>query len=333
MGWFKRDKSEIDPNSEHRDWQLVSEIAQESIKEQRRARKWGIFFKSVTAIYLIIFLVILFGFLGAISQSQVGGNDLSRPHTALVVLEGMIADDQMANADHIASALRSAFASESSRGVILKINSPGGSPVQSGYIYDEIKRLRVKYPDKKLYAVISDLGASGGYFVAAAADEIYADKASLIGSIGVTASSFGFVDLMEKLGVERRTYSSGEHKGFLDPFVPQREDETQFWQQVLESTHQQFIRAVKEGRGDRLVQDDQLFTGLIWNGEQALDKGLIDGLGSAGYVAREIIGQEKIYDYTVRLTPFEEFSERLGMSIGQGIATFVHNLSLNTTLR
>ncbi len=325
MGWFTR-KDDIDPNSEHRDWQLVSAIAQESLKEQKRSRRWGIFFKLFAATYFVILLV------GIFSHGQVSSYDLSRPHAALVTVEGVIAADQPANANDIIVALRSAFSSEYSTGVILAINSPGGSPVQSGYIYDEIKRLQSTYPEKVLYAVISDLGASAAYYIAAATDEIYADKASLVGSIGVTASGFGFVDLLEKLGVERRTYSSGEHKGFLDPFLPQKEDEAQFWQQVLSSTHQQFIRAVEEGRGERLVNDNKLFSGLIWNGEQALDTGLIDGLGSAAYVARELIGQEEIYDYTVKPTPFEEFSERFGMSVGHGIAAFVHKLSLNINI-
>ncbi len=177
------------------------------------------------------------------------------------------------------------------KGVILRINSPGGSPVQSGYVYDEIRRLRAAKPDIKVYAVITDLGASGAYYIASAADQIYADKASLVGSIGVTAAGFGFVGAMDKLGVDRRTYTSGEHKAFLDPFQPQKADETQFWQGVLDTTHRQFIASVKQGRGDRLKDKDhpELFSGLIWTGEQAVALGLVDGLGSASYVARDVI--------------------------------------------
>jgi protease-4 len=325
MGFFSR-KNKIDPNSDHRDWQLVSAIAQESLKEQRRARRWGIFFKLVACLYVLVIVVSIF------RQTSVDPYTAVEEHTAVVYLDGVIAVDQPANAGDLVRGLRSAFENSYSKAVILAINSPGGSPVQSGYVYDEIKRLRGMYPAKKLYAVIGDLGASGGYYIAAAADEIYADKSSLVGSIGVTASSFGFVDLMQKLGVERRSYTSGDHKGFLDPFAPQREDEKVFWESVLSSTHQQFIHAVESGRGDRLIPDKDLYSGLIWNGEQALEKGLIDGLGSAGYVAREIVQQEKVYDYTIRPTPFEEISKKFGISIGKGVGA-VLNTALNAPVQ
>lgn len=321
MGWFSR-KNKVDPNSEHRDWQLVAAIAQESLKEQRRARRWGIFFKLLAFAYVLVIVV------GVAQQSGVSTSGASQPHAAIVYLDGEIAVDQAANADDIVYSLRRAFKNELSKAVVLAINSPGGSPVQAGYVYDEIMRLRNEYPDKKLYAVISDLGASAAYYIASASNEIYADKSSLVGSIGVTASGFGFVGLMEKLGVERRNYTAGKHKGFLDPFAPQREDESAFWEQVLDSTHQQFIRAVKAGRGDRLVENEQLFSGLVWNGEQALGYGLIDGLGSAGYVAREIIQTEDVYDYTLRPTPLEEFAERFAVSVGKGIG-YVVNATFN----
>lgn len=320
MGLFSR-KEKVDPNSESRDWQLVAAIAQESLKEQKRSRRWGVFFKLFACVYVLVILV------GVMRQNSVSQYAVSQEHVGIIYLDGVIAADQAANANDIASALRAAFESPSSKAIILAINSPGGSPVQSGYVYDEINRLRNIHTDKKLYAVISDLGASGGYYIAAAADEIYADKSSLVGSIGVTASSFGFVELMEKLGVERRNYTSGEHKSFLDPFSPRREDETVFWENVLTTTHEQFIRAVEQGRGDRLIadaQDNDIYSGLIWSGEQALDLGLIDGLGSAGYVAREVISVDDIVDYTVRPTPFEEFSESLGISIGKGIGAVLN---------
>ena len=221
--------------------------------------------------------------------------------------------------------LRAAFEDTNTKGVILRINSPGGSPVQSGYIYDEIRRLRGEYPQTKVYAVISDLGASGAYYIASAADEIYADKASLVGSIGVTAASFGFVEAMEKLGVERRVYTSGEHKAFLDPFQPQKEEETRFWKSVLDTTHRQFIDSVKKGRGDRLKADEhpELFSGLVWSGEQALQLGLVDALGSASYVAREVIGQKEMVDFTQRDTPFDRFAKRLGTSVADRIALWM----------
>jgi protease-4 len=198
-------------------------------------------------------------------------------------------------------------------GIVLRINSPGGSPVQAGYVYDEIKRLRALHPQVKVYAVIADIGASGAYYIAAAADQIYADKASLVGSIGVVSSSFGFVDALKKLGVERRLFTSGEHKGFLDPFSPLNPQEQAYWQQVLDVTHRQFIEQVKAGRGSRLNSEksDLLFSGLVWSGEQARELGLIDGLGSPGYVAREVIGAEQIVNYTEKPTPFEKLARRM----------------------
>ena len=242
----------------------------------------------------------------------------------MVVVNGVIASDKEANANSIVTSLRAAFKNEHSKAVMLVINSPGGSPVQSGYVNDEIKRLRGLYPEKKLYAVIAELGASGGYYMAVAADEIYADKSSLVGSIGVTASSFGFVDLMEKVGVERRHYTSGEHKAFLDPFSPAKPEEAAFWQGVLDSTHQQFIKVVEAGRGDRLVKGNKdLYSGLIWNGEQALALGLIDGLGSPGSVARDVIRAEDIVDYSVKPSVLNSVTERLGLSIGQGLGTLL----------
>ncbi|MFT5420704.1 MAG: protease-4 [Candidatus Endobugula sp.] len=325
MGFFGK-KEELDASSENRDWELVSIMAQASLIEQKRARRWGIFFKLFACVYVVVILV------GIFQQSSAGGYSATEEHTAVVYLDGVIAVDQAANAADLVSSLRAAFANEYSKAIILAINSPGGSPVQSAYIYDEIKRLRSLHVDKKLYAVISDLGASGGYYVAAAADEIYANKSSLVGSIGVTASSFGFVDLMAKLGVERRHYTSGEHKGFLDPFSPQNQEEKVFWESVLQSTHQQFIDAVEAGRGERLVKEEKLYSGLVWNGEQALEKGLIDGLGSAGYVAREIIKQEKVFDYTVRPSPFEAFSKKFGVAVGKGVGLAL-DTALNSTVQ
>ena len=221
--------------------------------------------------------------------------------------------------------MREAFKDPKTKAVVLRINSPGGSPVQSGYIYDEIRRLRAEHPAIKLYAVISDLGASGAYYIASAADQIYADKASLVGSIGVTAAGYGFVGTMEKLGVERRTYTAGEHKAFLDPFQPQKPEETAFWQGVLETTHKQFIASVKQGRGERLKDKEhpELFSGLIWSGEQALALGLVDGLGSAGYVAREVVGEKELVDFTVEESPFDRFSKRLGASVAERLAMWM----------
>lgn len=322
MGLF-RNKSTIDPNSEHRDWELVSAIAQDALSEQKKARRWGIFFKLLTFIYITVI------FIGVIAQTQPSGGDfnVSVPHTGIVQIQGTIADDKDANANTIVTGLRRAFESEGAQAVMMIINSPGGSPVQAGYVYDEIKRLRGEHPGKKVYAVIKELGASGGYYIAAAADEIYADKASLVGSIGVTSSSFGFVDLMEKLGVERRSFTAGDNKSFLDPFSPLNEDQKVFWESVLQQTHQQFIDVVKEGRGDRLQDDERLFSGLVWGGEQALELGLIDGLGSPGQVARDIIGAEDMRDYTPRPSAIEELTRQFGIAVGMGVGKVMQTLT------
>ncbi|MEG3753064.1 S49 family peptidase [Psychromonas arctica] len=316
-----------EPESHQEKW--LSGFMKETFKEQKRTRRWGIFFKLLTFTYLFVGLF-LFMNTGLLNKQTATKEE----HTAMVVVNGVIAADEEANANSIVSSLRAAFKDEHSKAVMMVINSPGGSPVQAGYVNDEIKRLRGLYPEKKLYAVIAELGASGGYYMAVAADQIYADKASLVGSIGVTASGFGFVDLMEKVGVERRHYTSGEHKAFLDPFSPAKAEESEFWQGVLDSTHQQFIKVVEEGRGEGLVKDNKdLYSGLIWNGEQALKMGLIDGLGSPGYVAREVIQAEDIVDYSIKPSPLESFTEQLGLSIGEGVATLLNSSNASMELR
>lgn len=284
--------------------------------EQRRSRRWGIFFKLLTFGYLI---ALLFLFRAPLT----GGLDTDKAstHTAVVEVEGAIASDTHASADHLVGALRRAFEAESSRAVILRINSPGGSPVQAGYVYDEIERLREKHPDKKVYAVISDIGASGAYYIAAAADEIYANRASLVGSIGVVSGGFGFTGLMDKVGVDRRLYTAGENKAFLDPFSPEQPEEVEFWEGVLENTHDQFVEYVRKGRGDRLADDERLFSGLVWTGEQAIDLGLVDGLGSASWVARELVGAEELVDYTPQPSPLRRFTDALGVAIVGALRT------------
>ncbi|MDF2642672.1 MAG: signal peptide peptidase SppA, type [Pseudomonas sp.] len=306
-----------DGKEDAKSWKLLEKTLLAGIQEQRRSRRWGIFFKCLTFIYLFGALLLFTPLLDFEKGTSASGS-----HTALVEIEGMIADKEPASADNIVTSLRKAFEDSGTKGVILRINSPGGSPVQSGYVYDEIRRLRAEKPNIKVYAVITDLGASGAYYIASAADQIYADKASLVGSIGVTAAGFGFVGTMEKLGVDRRTYTSGEHKAFLDPFQPQKAEETQFWQSVLDTTHRQFIASVKQGRGDRLKDKDhpELFSGLVWTGEQAVGLGLVDGLGSASHVAREVIGEKNIVDYTVQESPFDRFSKKLGASVAERIA-------------
>jgi len=295
---------------------LISKISFTALTEHRKSRRWGIFFKLLTATYIGFFIYIIY--LPGDGDSGLGEG---KRHTALVEINGAIAVDSAANADTIITGLRTAFKSSNVAGIIIRINSPGGSPVQAGYVNDEIKRLKAKHPDKKVYAVITDICASGGYYIAAAADKIYADKASLVGSIGVLMNGFGFVDTMKLLGVERRLFTSGAQKGFLDPFTPLKSTDVDHMKTVLANTHQQFINIVKEGRGDRLIDDPKIFSGLIWTGEQGVELGLVDALGSSSYVAREVIGFEKIVNYTKKPNPIELFAEKIGASFAGALST------------
>lgn len=304
---------------EGKEWRLIERLLNSLFAEQKKARRWGIFFKLLTFIYLFALLGLFFTAGPALDNAELPGN--TSAHTAVIEVAGPIAADEDASADNIIWSLRKAYKADAAKAVVLRINSPGGSPVQSGYVYDEIKRLRSIYPDKPLYAVIMDIGASGAYYIAAAADEIYADKASLVGSIGVISGGFGFAGLIDKIGVERRVMTAGKNKDFLDPFRPMRESDKAFWQSVLDTTHEQFIQQVKNGRGDKLKDDPKLFSGLIWTGEQALENGLVDGLGSTSYVARELVGAEKLVNYTPKRSPFEEMIERFGVSFGKSIAS------------
>jgi len=305
-----------DNNDSQLEQKMVNQLAREFLHEQRSHRRWNIFFKSLLALYLFTFLALYLA--GEFELGSFGGEK----HTALIDIKGVISMDTEANADYVASGLRAAFKDENTAGIILRINSPGGSPVQSGYINDEIRRLRAEYPDIPLYAVIGDLCASGGYYIASAADKIYADKASLVGSIGVIMAGFGFVDSIEKLGVERRVRYAGESKAFLDPFSPQKEVELAHVDNLLDSVYQQFIETVKKGRGDRLANDEKIFSGLIWTGEQSIELGLVDELGSAGYVAREVIGEEEIVDFTRRENYLDRFAGSLGASIVNRLESF-----------
>jgi protease-4 len=302
--------SEHDQNWER---EAITKLAESSLREQKRARNWSIFFKALTFAYLIVLLILF-------TKSDISTTSATTKHTALINLTGLIAEGEKASADNIVTALRNAFKNKNAAGVILRINSPGGTPVQSGYIYDEIVRLREKYPETPLYAVISDMCASGGYYVAAAADKIYADKASIVGSIGVRMDNFGFVEAMKKLGVERRTLTAGENKALLDPFAPVDEDVNKHMQTMLNGIHQQFIDSIKKGRGDRLKKDAEgLFSGLIWTGEQSLELGLVDELASSSHVAREVIGEEFVVDYTLT----EDLLERLTKRVGAAMANIL----------
>ncbi|UDM51520.1 S49 family peptidase [Cupriavidus sp. MP-37] len=289
---------------------VLEKVLTASLREQRAARRWRIFFRLVTLGLLALILFAVFDFKGD------GTISASGRHTAMVTLEGEIAAGTPASAEAINASLQAAFADSNAAGVILKINSPGGSPVQAGIINDEIHRLRGLYPSKPLYVVVEEICASGGYYVAAAADKIYVDKASIVGSIGVLMDGFGFTGLMDKLGVERRLYTSGANKGMLDPFSPQVPKQKAFAEAMLKQIHQQFIDVVKEGRGDRLKDDPELFSGLFWSGERSVALGLADGLGSAEYVARDLFKAEDIVDYTVKENIAERVAKRFGAAVG-----------------
>ena len=309
-------KNEGADNKEQWQADVINRLAFAAVNEQRRHRRWSIFFKALFFAYLLLILLM------AYLPSDTGKTKLGKAgsHTALVEVKGIIADGAEAGADNIIQGLRAAFKQENAKAVILRINSPGGSPVQAGYVYDEIKRLRKKYKKKKVYAVITDICASGGYYIAAAADEIYADKASIVGSIGVLMNSFGFDKAIEKLGIERRLYTAGEHKGFLDPFSKANQEDVKHIKQLLGTIHTQFINTVKEGRGKRLMDDEKVFSGLVWTGEESVGMGLTDGLGSSSFVAREIIEAEKIIDYTPRPNYLDRFADRLGVAMANILA-------------
>jgi protease-4 len=288
----------------------LERLATESLDEQRKRRRWGIFFKLLLALYLLILLFF----------TQFGGwgeRALASRYTALVNLDGVIEANGEVDADTVITGLRAAFESTATVGVILRTNSPGGSPVQASYIYNEIQRLRAKYPDTPLYAVIGDMCASGCYYAVAGADQIYANPASIVGSIGVLMDGFGFVDGMKKLGIERRLMTAGENKGMLDPFSPLDPKARQHAQKMLQEIHKQFIDDVKAGRGDVLKKDKDIFSGMFWSGVRAKELGLVDEFGSAGFVAREVIGAEEIVDFSVQQTILDRFAQRFGAAMAK----------------
>ena len=306
----------MDPSKPNWEQQAIVDIANQGLKEQRRTRRWGIFFKLLGFAYLFLLLTIFFNNREAVIPSE--------RHTALVDMIGIIAEGENASADFVTHGLRSAFESEKSVAVILRINTPGGSPVQAAYINTEMKRLREEFPTKPLYVVISDVCASGGIYAAVAADKIFASQSSIVGSIGVRMDGFGFVDTLDKLGIERRLMTAGDHKAILDPFSPEDEFEKEHVQNLLDEVHQQFIEIVKEGRGDKLADDPILFSGLFWTGTKAMELGLVDGFGSAGYVAREVVGVEDIVDYTYKEDFFSRFSKRMGSAMASQLNSWIH---------
>lgn len=303
---------------------IVQRLAFAAVNEQRRGRRWKIFFLILTFIYLTPFLLLAIDFndINVLNVNTIS----SGKHTAVVKMTGIIASGEQASAENIINGLQNAFDDEDTAGVILEINSPGGSPVQSADIYDEIKRLRKLHKDIPLYVVVSDMAASGGYFVASAADKIYVNKSSLVGSIGVRMDSFGLVELIHKMGIERRLLTAGENKGMLDPFLPTNEKQKQHLLTMLEQVHQHFITAVKEGRGDRIKDTPELFSGLVWSGEEAVSLGLVDAYGSSEYVAREVIKEEDIVDYTTQDLLLDRLAKRVGAGVVNSISLQLGNI-------
>ena len=300
----------------------LEKVALEAIVEQRRGRRWGIFFKLLGFAYLAIVLGVAFEW-GAGEGLGEGAR-----HTALVSLEGVIQAKGDASAETVMGALQSAFEDKRTAGVILRINSPGGSPVQAGMINDEIHRLRAKHVDIPLYVVVEDVCASGGYYVAVAGDKVFVDKASIVGSIGVLMDGFGFTGTMEKLGVERRLLTAGENKGFLDPFSPQNANHKEFAQQMLGEIHQQFIDVVRKGRGKRLKETPEMFSGLMWSGAKSIELGLADGYGTVDSIARDVIKVEEMRDYTVRHNFAEKFAKQFGANMADGAASALTRWSM-----
>jgi protease-4 len=297
---------------------VVEQFARDYLSDRRSERRWRVFFRLT---WLLILALMAWGFVSARQMSSVPNG----PHTALVEVRGEISADTEASAELLVGAIKSAFEDPGAQAVVLRINSPGGSPVQAGIVYDEIKRLKALH-NKKVYAVVEEICASGAYYIAAAADEIYTDKASIVGSIGVLMDSFGFTGIMEKLGIERRLITAGENKGLGDPFSPMNEQQQEYTQALLDQIHEQFIGVVREGRGTRLKETPEMFTGLFWNGEEAVRLGLADKLGNLDYVAREVVRAEQIIDYTPKENVAERLAKRFGASIGAGAVTALKSM-------
>ena len=299
--------------------QAIARFARDYLADRRTERRWRVFFR---LLWLTLFAAAFWAVINARNHAATP----SGPHTALVEVRGEIASDSEASAEVLVAALKAAFDDDGAQAVVLRFNSPGGSPVQAGIINDEIRRLKAAYK-KKVYAVVEEECASGAYYIAVAADEIYVDKASIVGSIGVLMDGFGFTGTMEKLGVERRLITAGENKGIGDPFTPLSDKHRAYTQAMLDQIHQQFIKVVKEGRGKRLKVSPETFSGLFWNGEEAIKLGLADHLGNLDYVAREVVKAEDVIDYTPKDNVAERLAKRFGASIGAGAVKAMRNMS------
>jgi protease IV len=317
----EREKKAAEASTEKRPGfeSALERVATELLSQQRSERRWRIFFRLAWLGLAIAVVWLALGNRGTPAAT-------SAPHTALIELRGEIAADAEASAEALVASLKSAFEDPGAMAVVLRVNSPGGSPVQSGIVYDEIKRLKAKH-NKKLYAVVEEVCASGAYYIVAGADGIYVDKASIVGSIGVLMDGFGFTGLMDKLGVERRLLTAGSNKAMLDPFSPQNPKQTELAKAMIEQIHRQFIAVVKEGRGERLKETPDTFSGMFWNGEEAVKLGLADHLGNLDYVAREVVKAEEIVDYTPRDNVAERLAKRFGASIGHGAVKALRELS------
>ena len=303
--------NEINPQDSNWQQQTIEKLALSGYKEQKSARRWSIFFKLLTFAYLGFLLIMAFGWFG--------GKNSAAPHTALIDVNGVIEAGGAVNADSFISSLHDAYDSSGTKGIILRFNTPGGSPVQAGIINDEIVRQKKLHPKIPVYGVVEDICASGGYYIAAATDKIYVDKGSIVGSIGVLMDGYGFTEVMKKVGIERRLLTAGENKAMLDPFSPVSEKHKALAQAMLDEVHEQFKTVVRNGRGARLKETPETFSGLFWSGEQSIKLGLADALGSADFVAREVIKQEEIVDYTMQETVVDRFAKRFGASMAKAV--------------
>lgn len=311
-------------NTQDSQWQkgVIEKLATSSLNEQKASRRWGIFFKILTFLYLFTILAYAVGWVVKDGKAMTGS------HTALIDIAGVIMPGGEVNADAVLGSLTDAYESKGTKGIILRINSPGGSPVQAGIINEEIKRQKKLHPEIPVYAVVEDICASGGYYIAAAADKIYVDKASIVGSIGVLMDGYGFTGVMEKVGVERRLMTAGRNKAMLDPFSPVNPEHKAYAQALLDGIHEQFKTVVREGRGKRLHETADTFSGLFWSGEESIKIGLADALGSTEFVARDVIKQEDIVDFTHQETFADRFAKRLGASIAKHIGFDVETSGL-----
>ncbi|MEO1963531.1 MAG: S49 family peptidase [Cycloclasticus sp.] len=315
MALFGKDK--VEQNDQQWERSVLEKVALASVVEQRRSRRWGVFFKFLFLAYVVIISSLAMSPMDGVSKIS-GGS-----HTAVIDVKGVIVSGGEADAGMIIKSLNKAVNDPNTKGIILRVNSPGGSPVQSSYVYQAILDIRKEYPDIPIHAVVEDLCASGCYYIASAADKIFVNESSIVGSIGVVMNGFGFTDAMKTLGVERRLYTAGEHKGFLDPFSDVNPGEQAHVQSMLNDIHQEFIQAVKKGRGDRLKQHPDLFSGLVWAGSESIQLGLTDAIGNVDSVAKTELGEEKIVDFTAQ----QPFLEKLAKGMGVAMAEFAATLT------